>query len=134
VNGPWQLSDTVRRTQGHLLATVALGVSWYGAASTTAGGRQVVFVAVGVAAVAVMGAAESLWLLGGLRVVRDRRAALHLDLAEACRPEVAVAVSTELVVVPGGTLAHHAQCPAVQGKQQTRARRGLRPCPLCRTP
>jgi hypothetical protein len=130
MTGPWHLTDTIRRTQGYLVAAVALTVSWYGAASTTALSRQVVFVAVGLVAVGVAGSAECLWLLSGMRSIRDRRATLQLSLS-ALRTPVA-AVTSGRVVVPGGTMSHDAGCPAVQGKKQTKVRRpDLRPCPLC---
>jgi hypothetical protein len=136
VSGPWQLTDTVRRAQGYLVAAVALTVSWYGTASTTALSRQVVFVATGIAAVGVVGTAECMWLLGGLRSVRDRRCALQQGLSSLRAPTAAVTTAAlGPVTVPGGSLVHNPGCPVVEGKKQTRARRaGLRPCPLCHLP
>lgn len=133
---PWRLTDTVRRVQGHLVAAAMLTVSWYGTASTTVPSRQAAFVALGIAAVGVIGAAECLWLLGGLRCVRDRRCAVQQQLATVPSPVAPVTdIGSGPVTVPGGTLAHEPGCPVVQGKKQTRARRAdLRPCPLCRQP
>jgi hypothetical protein len=47
-----------------------------------------------------------------------------------------VAVSPELLTVPGGTLYHRADCPLAAGKADAvpvdeRMRAGLRPCPVC---
>jgi hypothetical protein len=143
---PWEVPDLLRRGQGVLLGLVLLCGAWYGTATSTDPQRQIGFSALAALAVVVTGAAESSWLLRGLRAVRGRRRLLAAALADleegatthtSARVELPSPDSVFRVSVPGGTRFHIVTCPVVRAKPTVVADRdaqlaaGLRTCSLC---
>ncbi|MFJ5778272.1 hypothetical protein [Streptomyces sp. NPDC093094] len=121
-------------------------IGWYGVSGERFAERQLPYLASGT----IPGAA--LIVAGAVLLARGRDAVAAARVEELYRLLVAeqppgeerrtdpgpVAVSRELRAVPGGTLFHRADCPLVTGRTEAvavdaelRARRELRPCPVC---
>ncbi|MET9394970.1 hypothetical protein ABZY20_31935 [Streptomyces sp. NPDC006624] len=123
-------------------------VGWYGVSGERYAERQLPYLAsctVPGAALIVAGAvllAHGRGAVAAARVEELYGLLVAAGPAGADEPEQAalgpLAVSGELLMVPGGTLWHRADCPLVAGKAEavpvdstTAASGELRPCPIC---
>lgn len=145
MSGPWHVQDDTRRWQTHVVAVILLGASWYVAAGSTSPSSQVTSVAAGLGAAALAGSGEILWLLTGMRAVRDRKedAAGRIEVLGPTRDASPTAAAPErrvaapLVAVSGATLFHDMHCDAVAGKpvviagRSAHVRASRRPCAMC---
>ncbi|MET7351248.1 hypothetical protein [Streptomyces mirabilis] len=126
-------------------------IGWYGVSGERYAERQLPFLAsctVPGAALIVAGAVlltHGRNALAAARVEELYGLLVAAEPADAERPEQAavapLAVSGELLMVPGGTLWHRADCPLVAGKptavpvdSRVLASGELGPCPICEPP
>ncbi|WP_425835622.1 hypothetical protein [Streptomyces fractus] len=123
-------------------------VGWYGMSGERFAERQLPYLAsctVPGAALIVAGAV--LLTYGRATLAATRMDDLHGQLMTAAPapdnpdPAPPPAVSDRLLMVPGGTLWHRADCPLVEGKPQALpvdggaiTEVGLGPCPICEPP
>lgn len=141
----WQLTDVMRLFQLCVLALVMQGVAWFGASGTVANRDQLLWIVLAAAGIGVGGLASAMWLLSGLRAIRDRKQAVLqplVDLAPIAitAPELVVADTELLVALPGHTTRYHlATCqlvarrdvaPEVAGRAAQEAA-GRRACGVC---
>lgn len=139
--GPWHARHGFVLTAGSALGLAAVVVAWFGASGEATTSRQLIWVAIGAAGIAVSGAANAVWLLAGRRAVGVRRVAGVVDPARSLSRERADrAGSVELgLVVAGGSMTHYHRpdCVLVAGKPvQTGtagelAEAGRTPCGVC---
>jgi hypothetical protein len=122
-------------------------VGWYGVSGERFAERQLPYLASCTVPGAALIIAGAVLLAHG----RDTIAALRVeelygllvateptDTGESARPTAPLAVSGELLMVPGGTLWHRADCPLVSGKVEAVpvdaklvTSGELGPCPIC---
>lgn len=137
---PWVVPDLFRWFFLLLLSLAGLVVAWWGESGTARLSTQITYLNVGVVAVVIGGLGNFTWLVQGRRALALRRRELlaSLPVAASPAPPVAYPTSGEVrVAVPGATLHHRPDCPAVAGKRtQERSvaaheKAGRRPCGLC---
>ncbi|MGY0487446.1 hypothetical protein [Streptomyces sp. WG-D5] len=137
------------------LAALATGaalcvIGWYGVSGERFAERQLPYLAsctVPGAALIVAGAVLLTYGRGTLAASRVERLYELLVTADpraedtSGAPAPPLASSGSLLMVPGGTLWHRADCPLVEGKPQAVpadagaiAEAGLGPCPICEPP
>ncbi|WP_374991145.1 hypothetical protein [Streptomyces sp. LHD-70] len=119
-------------------------LGWYGVSGERFAERQVPYLAsctLPGAALIVAGAVLLVGSQGALATARVQELYELLVAADPGAPEATPAApgarSDELVLVPGGTLYHRADCPLVEGKPEAvpaDPRPGLTPCPICEPP
>ncbi|GAA3503924.1 hypothetical protein GCM10019016_110370 [Streptomyces prasinosporus] len=126
-------------------------LGWYGVSGERYAERQLPYLASCTVPGAALIVAGAVLLAHGRGAVAAARVEELYDLLVAAEPAGAngsgqaagapVAVSREMLRVPGGTLWHRADCPLVEGKAEAVpvdarlvASGGLRPCPLCEPP
>ncbi|MFJ9041381.1 hypothetical protein ACIRF8_33055 [Streptomyces sp. NPDC102406] len=141
---------TVRPVLWAGLAALAAGAvlcvaGWYGMSGERYAERQLPYLAsctVPGAALIVAGAVLLTYgrsALAASRVEELYELLVTVDAPEPPRTATApLAVSADLLMVPGGTLRHRADCPLVQGRPEAVpvdagavAAEGLGPCPVC---
>lgn len=154
--GPWALAHFARASSLWLIAFALLAVAWAGSradADPTHGG---LWILLGLLGGMIAAAGSTVWLLAGLRSVRDREqrltariAALTPGLEQALGIEMAIAPDpvqaadelkdttpiTGLVRVEQGTRYHRAECLLVAGKpliELDGVDLTLTPCGVCR--
>lgn len=141
---PWRSRDLTRWTLGTWIGLTALVVAWFGASGSAELDVQYRWLNVGIAGTVVTGAANVVWLLNGLRAVRERRhRMIEALLGEEAPNEAPVprpaTDDARLVAAPSMTRYHRADCLLVAGKAVTasslRAHRagGRRPCGVCQS-
>ena len=137
---PWVVPDLFRWFFLLLLSVAGIVVSWWGESGTTRLGTQITYLNIGVVAVVLGGLGNFTWLVQGRRALALRRRELlaSIPVAALASPPIAYPTSDEVrVAVPGATLHHRPDCPAVVGKKtQERTvaqheKAGRRPCGLC---
>ncbi|NGO12458.1 hypothetical protein G5C60_33835 [Streptomyces sp. HC44] len=123
-------------------------IGWYGISGERFAERQLPYLASCTVPGAALIIAGAVLLTHGRNALAAARveelygllvAAEHADADESGQAAAApVAVSGDLLMVPGGTLWHRADCPLVAGKtdalpvdSQLLARGELGPCPIC---
>jgi hypothetical protein len=139
----WQLPDVTRLFQYAVLALVLQGVAWFGASDTVTVRYQLLWVVLAAGGLGVAGVGSTLWLLAGLRALRDRKQhvlgpVLALVPRGADEPSVRPA-DEALVALPGATRYHLPHCQLISdrlGTAQPVARAdqeaaGRRPCGVC---
>jgi hypothetical protein len=129
---------------------VGLLVAWYEIAGKGVFNDQVGWLSLAIGAVVVELYALSALILRGRRALGERRATLIGDeiaglLGRAVRPAAAASVAPngsaagagQVVVVPGSTLFHRADCPMTAGREgrplglADAVRSGATPCGVC---
>jgi hypothetical protein len=144
-NTPWTIRDLTRLAGTCALVASALVASWVAVSTTVDWSRQMIWLAVGVAGVVVVGCSSGRWLLVGFRGVHQRQrlveartAALDQALLVVFGHHDDVAPGRQ-VLVSGPTMNryHLASCPLVKGKQvsaaslRRHAAAGRSPCGVC---
>ncbi|WP_353941675.1 hypothetical protein ABII15_08555 [Streptomyces sp. HUAS MG91] len=122
-------------------------IGWYGMSGERYAERQLPYLAsCTVPGSALIIAGAVLLTFGRSTRASARPAELYellvaVDPAERARPAEPLAIAERLLMVPGGTLWHRADCPLVVGKPQAVAADadaiaagGLGPCPVCEPP
>lgn len=90
---PWNQRAVVRLLEIGAACLIGLGVAWFGAAGTTDLAHQLLWITLGIAAVAVGGVGQAMFVLEALRVLRARRLAVMDDVsALAARREARMGV------------------------------------------
>ncbi|MGY0022947.1 hypothetical protein [Streptomyces sp. cg35] len=141
--GPVLWAGLAALTAGAVLCVVG----WYGMSGERFAERQLPYLAsctVPGAALIIAGAV--LLTYGRSALARSRVEELYallvtVDPPAAPRAAAPLAVDGTLLMVPGGTLWHRADCPLVEGKPEAVpadagavAAGGLGPCPICEPP
>jgi hypothetical protein len=119
-------------------------LGWYGLAETVRLSRQATFLVVAITGLLVMSSGVALWLLAGMRAVRNRRLLVQQAgtlLASTIPPPATAtagqATSPDLVATPSMTRYHLRRCLLVEGKPvaaldvSDHQRAGRVPCPVC---
>lgn len=146
---PWGLEDLRRLVMTLGIGVAAVAASWLGTSGTTSYTRQVHWVVLGVAGIIVEGAGIAMWLLSGMRLVRQRQAELKYRVranvlsrgSAPSRPSEVESVSKAGTVrfVSGRDMTrfHLPDCPLVRGKvaqaatRSAHERAGRQPCGVC---
>lgn len=141
---PWRARDLTRWTLGTWVGLIVIVVAWFGASGSAELDVQYRWLNLGVAGAVIVGTANIVWLLNGVRAVRERRHEILAALLAEASPSEEVPDHLEsrddvLVAAPKMTRYHRADCPLVAGKAAAeaglRAHRaaGRRPCGVCRS-
>jgi hypothetical protein len=122
---PWPVGDLVRLYVVNATVLVALVITWWVAAGTVRGGREVGALAVAIGGLIVSGGINALWLMVGRRSVSARRVALRSDLDDLIGAIVERAgAESEITPLPvacvtleNGSRYHRPGCELVAGKR-----------------
>jgi hypothetical protein len=130
------------------VAVAVIVIAWWGSATTTALGRETMWLEVAVGALLLASAADIGWLVTEGRAVSERRAVLREILMRVVEPFVGSTRSaahvriddgsTALVSTDGLTMFHRDDCPMVVGRNVFAASRAAhessarRACGMCR--
>lgn len=139
LNLPWRIGDLRRVGLANLGGLTALVVAWFRADASADIGRQVTWILIAMAAVAVMGAANCSWFLVGRRAVGLRRRGLLRPVAARYQTsgDDPTVVEGILVSAPGMRHYHATGCQLVTGKDmavsspEEHQRAGRSPCGMC---
>lgn len=133
---PWRDSDLVAATGAALVGLIAILLGWFGASGSPAPARQMLWLNVAVAGLAVYALGNCLWLMRLRRAVGDRRAALvSFEVAEeeveaqhttggVGRSDRTAVMSAQWVSGDGMARVHRPDCPVVAGKHVWTAHAG----------
>lgn len=134
---PWRQGDLVALCVTGFVGAVAILGAAFAAGRASTLERQVMWLDVALAGLAVFAAGNGVWLMRLRRALGDRR--IQLVSLEAAEPEVVAArparrdtLTLTLVRAVGMTRVHHPDCPLVNGKEVEPANLGDgEPCGVC---
>ena len=138
---PWRRRDASVLGVGLLLGALSVLLAWRRTGTTADGGEQLAWLNVGVIGVIAAAFGAALWVRGGRRAVRRRRAALLAGLAPAGSDAAELPVLTDVAVLPVATdrcrRYHRPGCALAAGRAATPAPReeheaaGRAACEVC---
>jgi hypothetical protein len=137
--GPWIYGDRLAVLTLNVLAVVAVFVCWVGSATEVAFRDSLLWLQGAIVAVVVASVADAVWLLAGMRALRERRRALVLQWPAAAPGRVARSRedAPDLVTGERMTAFHRPSCLLVrakevrQGSRRDFERERLTPCGMC---
>jgi hypothetical protein len=136
-DSPWDVADVPKVLVRQIIGLVGLGVAWNGSSGTGKFSEQLVWTAVGAAAVSISSLGAGIWLLAGLSRMRAERQALKQDLVARAAASTRQIVHSDAVRVAAPSMRHFHRpgCQLVQGKPvkpiSSSAATKLVPCGVC---
>jgi hypothetical protein len=133
---PWRPGDTPAVLALNVLAAAGVAACWFGSAREIHFHDTLYWLQGAIVAVIVAGVGDGLWLLAGMRRIRERRRVLIETWPR--QPVVASTAEEAVVTAPRMTTYHRPGCLLVLGKKVRSgssgalAARQLTPCGMCR--
>jgi hypothetical protein len=135
---PWHARDLQRLLLTLAVAAAGLLASWVGVSGTVVWSRQMLWLAIGIASIAIAGLGVMRWLLTAFRNVRVRQSRMADGVAaRLVFDEVPESIDPEppLVTAARMTHFHRVECALMNGKAPIRLtaarRKRLTPCAVC---